>query len=44
MINEARSKNGLKKLELIFVDMIFASDKSLPENTFSNKTSSTYIR
>ena len=43
MINEARIKNGLKELDLIFVDMILV-DENEHSKKFSNKTSSTYIR
>lgn len=45
MINEARSKNGLPPLELVFADMILTSDPSSEaDEKFSNKMSSTMIR
>ena len=48
MINDKRQENGLKLLELIFVDMIISDFKvaehQLMQSQFSNKTSSTYIR
>ena len=44
MINDARTKNGLPSIELVFVDMILAEELKEDQNKFSNKTSSTYIR
>jgi len=44
MVNDAREKNGLPKVELVFVDMILAAEESGSIENFSNKTSSTYIR
>ena len=43
LVNEARMNNGLKKLDLLFVDMILASSDEQEKN-FSNKLSSTNIR
>lgn len=43
MLNEVRRKNGLRELELIYVDMIYCEEKPCGDK-FSNKTSSTYIR
>ncbi|TNV77819.1 hypothetical protein FGO68_gene2445 [Halteria grandinella] len=43
MINEARERNSLHPLRLVFVDMIL-SEVTEDDNSFSNKTSSTYIR
>jgi hypothetical protein len=44
MINAAREKNGLNTLALVFVDMILAEEESANAKSFSNKTSSSYIR
>ena len=44
MVNDERKKNGLKELDLVFVDMILVGEDSSDENRFSNKTSSTLIR
>ena len=48
MVNQARVKNGLGELDLIFADMIIAAveatDASPRTHNFSNKTSSTTIR
>jgi cytidyltransferase-like protein len=43
MINDARAKNGLGSLDLLFVDMILA-DADSSEKNYSNKLSSTNIR
>ena len=43
MVNEARERNGLKPVQLVFVDMIL-SDIVEGGAEFSNKTSSTHIR
>lgn len=43
MVNSAREANSLKPLRLVFVDMILA-DVTKEDSSFSNKTSSTYIR
>ncbi len=43
MINEVRSKNGIKPLDLVFVDMILA-ETDVNSKNFSNKLSSTNIR
>lgn len=42
MVNDAREKNGLRAVQLVFVDMILADIEE--KSQFSNKTSSTYIR
>lgn len=44
MINDARAKNNLPALNLVFVDMILAEEETANVKNFSNKTSSTYIR
>eukprot|EP00350_Pseudokeronopsis_sp_OXSARD2_P014233 CAMPEP_0170550348 /NCGR_PEP_ID=MMETSP0211-20121228/8409_1 /TAXON_ID=311385 /ORGANISM="Pseudokeronopsis sp., Strain OXSARD2" /LENGTH=129 /DNA_ID=CAMNT_0010856847 /DNA_START=566 /DNA_END=951 /DNA_ORIENTATION=+ len=44
MINEARAKNSLPDLSLIFVDMILAHKEEDNQTHYSNKTSSSYIR
>ena len=43
MVNEARGKNGLKPVDLVFVDMILAQTE-LDQANYSNKISSTNIR
>ena len=43
MINETRAKNGLNSLDLLFVDMILASQDESEKN-YSNKLSSSNIR
>lgn len=43
MINERRIANGLKVLDLVFVDMILA-EQDLNQRNYSNKLSSTNIR
>lgn len=42
MVNDTREKNGLRPVQLVFVDMILADIEE--KSQFSNKTSSTYIR
>ena len=44
MVNDARKKNGLNELDLIFVEMILVEEDANDDNKFSNKTSSTHIR
>ena len=44
MVNEARTKNDLNTLALVFVDMILCEENANDDNKFSNKTSSTFIR
>lgn len=44
MVNEARRNNGLKELDLVFVEMILAEEDANNDNKFSNKTSSSLIR
>ena len=43
MINDAREKDGLGIVDLLFVDMILA-DADSTEKNYSNKLSSTNIR
>jgi phosphopantetheine adenylyltransferase len=43
MVNDAREKNGLGIVDLLFVDMILA-DADSSEKNYSNKLSSTNIR
>lgn len=42
MVNDSREKNGLRPVQLVFVDMILSDIEE--KSQFSNKTSSTYIR
>jgi pantetheine-phosphate adenylyltransferase len=45
MVNEARAKQGLRSLKLVFVDMILAVVSEEDRcHQYSNKTSSTFIR
>ncbi len=44
MINTARTKNDLPPLDLVFIDMILAEENVADPKSFSNKTSSSYIR
>ena len=43
MVNDARVKNGLGEVDLVFVDMILAHQNQKLKN-YSNKVSSTNIR
>ena len=42
MVNDTREKNGLRPVQLVFVDMILADIEE--KSQFSNKTASTFIR